>query len=248
MALRINGSGVSLVEYNIQKQQLLSAAETTGKTLADDEISKLLEEYFVTRELLAQAAFKAGYDPSDAELDGKLNNLIESSGGEEQFQTWLAANGYTTETFMPGFKRELAAQWQRDKIVAEVGDTAEQIHGRQILVQTEDAAGQIFRQLQGGSDFTELAALYDPVTKGDLGWFPRGFLFLPDLEAKIFELQPGQYTDVLQSEYGYHIVFVEERETNHPLSDTARNKLTHMALSEWLLEQRNSSEIETLLP
>ena len=248
MALTVNGQGVTLAEYNVQKQQLLSAADTTGKTIGDEEIGELLNTYFIEVELLAQAAYKAGYNPSDTELAEKLQALKEKVGGEEAFQNWLTVTGTSEEFFLLSFRRELAAQWQRDRITEEVGETAEQIHARQILVDSADEADQIYHQLQGGLDFTELAAQYDPVTKGDLGWFPRGYLFLSEIEEKVFALQPGQYTEVIHSDYGYHIVLVEEREEDHPLSEAARLQLTHLALNNWLLEQKAASTIEVLLP
>ena len=72
--------------------------------------------------------------------------------------------------------------------------------------------------LEAGADFTELAYEYDPLTGGDLGWFPAGYLLQPDVETAAFSLQPGQYSGIIQTSYGYHIVYVIERDSNHPLS------------------------------
>lgn len=254
MALRVNGVGVTLAEYNTQRGQIVAAAAAAeaagvdGKTPGDDEIDAMLQAYFVENELLAQVARQSGFQLSDTDYDTRLQTLIEKSGGQEAFQNWLAATGSNADTFALSFRREIAAQWQREQIAATVGETAEQIHARQILVTGEDTANQILSQLRGGMDFAALAEAYDSVVKGDLGWFPRGYLFLPEVEDLIFALQPGQYTNVIESEYGYYIIMVEDREPDRPLSENARLKLQHQALNDWLTQAKDSADIEIYLP
>ena len=126
--------------------------------------------------------------------------------------------------------------------------TAEQIHARQLIYQTEGNANEALIELNNGVDFTQLAEAQDPILKGDLGWFPRGFLTQPVVEEAVFALQPGQTTGVIKSDIGYHIVNVLERVTDHPLSIEARLMLQEKALTEWLDQARESSNIEVLVP
>ena len=74
--------------------------------------------------------------------------------------------------------------------------------------------------LAGRIDFDEFAALVDPVTHGDIGWFPRGYLPFKAIEQAAFALQAGQMSDVTQTDLGYHILKVIER-GQHPLSADA---------------------------
>jgi peptidyl-prolyl cis-trans isomerase C len=248
LAMRINGQGIPLAEYEAEKSQLLGALEENELSYSEDEINQMLEDYFIDMELLAQAADQEGYLLSPGDLTQKLDELKQSAGGEQEFASWLAANSFNDDVFQSIYKRELAAAWKRDQIVASVGETAEQVQARQILVSDKDLADQIYRQLQSGADFATLAEDYDPLTKGVLGWFPIGFLFLPEIEEAAFTLQPGEYSGVIQTAYGYHIVQVIDRDANHPLSAEARQTLAHTAVSLWLEEQRNQSNIELLLP
>ena len=76
-------------------------------------------------------------------------------------------------------------------------------------------AEQIRDRARAGADFGELARTYsgDPgsaATGGDLGFFGHGQMILPFEEAA-FALQPGRVSDVVQSEYGLHIIRLEER-------------------------------------
>jgi peptidyl-prolyl cis-trans isomerase SurA len=66
-----------------------------------------------------------------------------------------------------------------------------------------------------GKDFAELAREYsdDPSAEkgGDLGFFKRGDM-IPQFEQTAFSLAPGQISDVIQTEFGYHIIKVEQKE------------------------------------
>jgi peptidyl-prolyl cis-trans isomerase C len=131
----------------------------------------------------------------------------------------------------------------RDKIITAVPGTAEQVHAQQILLYNEEAALKVADQLSAGAQFTDLAALYDPNTGGELGWFPRGYLLEPELEEIAFNLEPGQYSDVISTEVGYHIILVVERDSQRQLSPDAYLVMQEQALGAWLAQKRAESEI-----
>ncbi len=247
LALRVNGVGISLEEYEVVKGMLEMAVEQDENPLSAEEIVQRVQGQLIDLELLAQAARAQGYLVDEAQLDEKMTELVNLAGGSDAFSTWITTYGMSEDIFRRVYQRELEAAWQRDQVIAAVGETAEQIHARQILVRSQETADQIYRQLQGGSDFATLAETYDPVTKGELGWFPRGYLFLAEIEEALFAMQPGAYTGVIQTDYGFHIFQVVERE-EHILSNNARQTLMHKTLDEWIAVQRADSQIEVLLP
>ena len=110
------------------------------------------------------------------------------------------------QAFRSALKRAAEAAWMRDKILAEVPSTAEQVHVQQILLYNQDKAQSFLTQLNGGADFDELALKADPLTRGDLGWVPRGYLLEPKIEEAAFALAVGEHSEVIATDVGFHIV------------------------------------------
>jgi peptidyl-prolyl cis-trans isomerase C len=156
--------------------------------------------------------------------------------------------GYTPESFRSALRRADSAAWMRDQILASVPAKMEQVRARQILLRTEEGALQVEQQAKApGTNFATLAAGYDLVTRGDLYWFPRGYLNEPAVEDAAFALQPGEISGIVRSEIGFHILQVVAREVR-PLSADARLVLQRKALAAWLQERRQSAQVDILVP
>ncbi|MEO8946591.1 MAG: peptidylprolyl isomerase [Gemmatimonadaceae bacterium] len=78
-------------------------------------------------------------------------------------------------------------------------------------------AESILVQLKKGADFAEMAKResMDPGTKnvgGDLGWNRRGSGLVPEFEAVMFSLRPGELSPIVRTSFGYHIIRVDRVE------------------------------------
>ncbi len=108
--------------------------------------------------------------------------------------------------------------------------TPERVRVRHILLMTtgkppeevakiKAKAEDLLKQLKAGADFAKLATQYseDPGSKakgGEHGWIARGQT-VKNFENTAFSLKPGQLSDVISTEYGFHILNVEERQDAH---------------------------------
>ena len=131
----------------------------------------------------------------------------------------------------------------RDKIIASVPLTTEQVHVQQILLYNQDTAQSFFTQLNGGADFDELALRADPLTRGDLGWVPRGYLLNEQIELAAFGLEVDQYSEVIATDVGFHILKVLARDPGRLLSPDALLALQERALKNWVDEQKELADV-----
>jgi len=243
LAAIVNDEWITEEEFLAEVDRYQAAQEDLGNDVSTDNAAQAVLDDMIAQVLLAQAARAEGFELSEAELGSRIDALASEVGGADALSTWQSEHGYTDETFQSALKNAAEAAWMRDKIIAAVPGTAEQVHARQILLYNEDTALNVEGQLNAGATFADLALLYDPNTGGELGWFPRGYLLEPELEEVAFSLEPGQYSDVITTEVGYHILLVVEREQQHPLSPDALLVMQEKALQDWLAQKRAESDI-----
>lgn len=242
-AATVNGEIISIADYRAELARYQSAQQAMGRTVGEAEAGETVLEDLIDQVLLAQAARAAGYELSETELQARIDGLAAARGGSDQLAVWETAHGYSGQEFERALKRSIEAAWMRDKIIAEVPASAEQVRLQQILVYDPEAANQALARLKNGADFADLAASYDPVTHGELGWVPMGYLLDAKVEAAAFALQPGTYSEIIASDVGYHILKVIER-GEHPLSPDALLVLQELFLRDWVAQQRAGSAIQ----
>jgi peptidyl-prolyl cis-trans isomerase D len=108
--------------------------------------------------------------------------------------------------------------------------TPERVHARHILLSTANKpkdqvpaiqaqAEALLKQIKGGADFAELAKKnsQDPGSAqkgGDLGWVSRGQM-VKNFEDSVFSLKPNEISNVVTTEYGFHIIQVLEKQPAH---------------------------------
>ncbi len=243
LAASVNGESITLAEFQAELDRYQMAFGTELATQAQQNVI----EDMIAKVLLAQAAREAGYQVDDKMVEDRLEELTAQMGGQAALEDWMAKYGYTAESLRSALKRELAATWMRNQILAQTPRQAEQVHARQILVYSAERAQAVLAELKNGKDFGELAEQFDPITYGDLGWLARGVVFDQQLEDVLFSLQPGQYSEAVRTVAGYHIVQVIDRQPQRPLTAEAYRILQRLALQEWLAQRRAAAQIEILI-
>lgn len=242
MAAIVNGVGITLEEYQAELTRYFSAQGNNDST-DQSEAERIVLEDLISQILLAQGAENNGFELGEEEFQLRLNQLITAAGGEEAFDKWLQDQNYSQEIFQKVLERSIKGAWMRDQILVGVPSSAEQVHVMQILLYNSEQASEALAEVESGRDFATIAARYDPITRGDLGWFPRNFLPHPAIEEAAFALQPGDHSQVIETSVGFHIIQVVEKDLDHRLSPEARLIWQEVALRDWVAMQREQSEI-----
>ena len=149
------------------------------------------------------------------------------------------------------FRQLLDSSLYRDKLAealkTEFPTTEEQIHARHILVETREEAESALSRLDQGEAFEDLAAELsmdesNKDTGGDLGWFPRGQM-VPEFDAAAFALQPGETSEIVETQFGFHIVRIDERDADRELDEMLLTNHHAQMLEDWYAARRASPEV-----
>ena len=144
----------------------------------------------------------------------------------------------------------IRARYDRD-IAGKPGE--EEVHARHILVADEAEAKKIIAELKKGGDFAALAKKYstDPggAQGGDLGFFRKEEM-VPEFAEAAFAMKPGEISTVpVHTQFGWHVIKLEERRTAPPPSfeqshDQLRQKLIQEGVQAVIAKARADVKIE----
>jgi peptidyl-prolyl cis-trans isomerase C len=129
-----------------------------------------------------------------------------------------------------------------------------EVHARHILVEKEDEAKAIVEDLKKGADFATIAKekSKDPgaSTGGDLGFFTKDQM-VPEFSEVAFKLDAGQISDPVKTQFGWHVIKVEEKRTKEipafeKVKDQLETYVTRKSQAEFISKLRDASKIEHL--
>jgi peptidyl-prolyl cis-trans isomerase C len=157
----------------------------------------------------------------------------------------MSKSDYLNLIVRPQLARELVT----NAVSAGVPQTAPQVKARHILVSTEDLARELYNRATSGADFGQLARTNSidqatAPTGGELGWFTRSEMVEPFADAA-FSLKPGAISQPVQTQFGWHIIQVEEVSEDRPLTQAQYQALQDQAVQEKLDEVRASMSVSS---
>lgn len=225
---KITKSGFQkLMSYYPEAKQYLEGQPQNQETF----LRRLVQTH-----VIAGIARKKGFDKKPEireQLDLNINNYLATQFLKMEIADKIAvteedmSNYYTTH---------------RDEF-----RTPEQVKASHILLRVDanapadvkgkakDKAADILKRVKAGEDFAKLASEFsdDPGSKakgGDLGFFSKGRMVKP-FEDAAFTLKPGEVSDVVESQFGYHIIRVTEKKSAveqpyESVKDSVRAKVT----------------------
>jgi len=140
-----------------------------------------------------------------------------------------------------------------DQAAKEMG-AEQEVHARHILVETEAEAKAIEAELKKGADFADEAKKKskDPgaANGGDLGYFTKDQM-VPEFAEAAFKLDKGQISDPIHTQFGWHIIKVEDKRTKptpsfEDVKPQVENYIAHRAQAQLVDSLRKTATIERL--
>ncbi|MBX3729894.1 MAG: peptidylprolyl isomerase [Candidatus Sumerlaeia bacterium] len=235
-------------------------------------------EQLVMQEAIIAYALKKGLALTKEEKDAKIAEITEAIGGDDAVKDLLEAQNLTREEFESeveelGIFHKLADTVEAPS-EAEIVDVfesnkdrfaqAEEVDASHILLgftpgETDEQKAEkkkkledLRKQIADGGDFAALARLHSTCPSstrgGDLGSFGRGQM-VPPFEQAAFALEAGGLSDIVETQFGYHIIKIaEHRKATEPNLEAAREEIADMLkeqkISELISEIRTQSKVE----
>ncbi|MEW5947377.1 MAG: peptidylprolyl isomerase [bacterium] len=188
------------LERLINQQVLIEEAEKRKLSVTSGEVRKSIRGY---RDMLTGGALKL----EDPGIPARIRFFFEEKKKEDFFKEILFRRGVSTKTFKEAMRRETFEMKAQEAIGKELAAANENEARRR--------AQDVLEKLKAGEDFAVLAAQYsdDDATKlqgGDRGWIKRNMVET-EFERAAFGMAPGQVSDVVKTESGFHVIFVEDK-------------------------------------
>lgn len=228
----VNGEVLSRADFEQELWRELASTEAPQRTPEEVEpFKRTLLDTYIHRMLLLQAARKNNISVTDDEVDrgvlrlsgdypaGNFNEVLAQGRLSMAELRAREASRLTIEKLFANHvysrvavtEEELRAYYAANETEF---NEPEQVHAAQMVVKGLDEARKLQAQLKAGKKFADLARRYslsaDGKVGGDLGFFPRGQMPAA-FDEVVFRLPVGQVSDVVSTEYGFHLFRVLER-------------------------------------
>ncbi|MBO4225517.1 peptidylprolyl isomerase [Bradyrhizobium neotropicale] len=234
---KVNGQEIRQSDVAIAEEELGPSLQQMDPATRKDNLLAFL----IDMKIVAKAAEDKKIDNTD-----EFKKRIAFTRNRLLMDSLLASEGKaaTTDDAMKKVYEEASKQ-----ITGE-----QEVHARHILVETEDEAKAIKAELAKGADFAELAKKKskDPGASdgGDLGFFTKEQM-VPEFSAVAFSLEPGKISDPVKSQFGWHIIKVEEkRNRTAPPFDQVKSQIetyvTRKAQADYVAKLREAAKIERM--
>ena len=234
---KVNGAEIRASDVALAEEELgPSLAQMDPATKKENVLSFLIDMKIVSKE--AEDKKIADRDDFKTRLAFARNRLL--------MDNLLAVEGKaaTTDENMKKVYEEAAKQ-----ITGE-----QEVHARHILVETEDQAKKVAEDLKKGADFAELAKKEskDPGASdgGDLGFFTKDQM-VPEFSAVAFALEPGKISDPVKTQFGWHVIKVEEKRTRkapdfEQVKPQIETYVVRKAQADYVAKLRTAAKVERL--
>lgn len=195
-----------------------------------------------------------------AELDKEIEDMRDQLGN--QFDELVKQQGFKTSEdyryvlYLSKLEYNFATsdiEVTEDDVREYYERLQEEIHARHILVKEKETAEEIIERYNNGEEFAALAEEYgtDGTAKngGTLGYFTAGKMVKP-FEDAVYALEVGEISEPVQTDFGWHVIFVEDRrenETDIGEFDEVKDYLRDQLLSRQINYESVNNQMQSMI-
>lgn len=248
----LRGEDITLGEFN----KAWGVPDDKNKYKTKEE----LLENMLNERILVQRAQEIGLE-KDEKVSSQIKTIIEQVRKEREEKIKINTQQALGDALMKveiydkvKLGEEEIAEYYKENKEDFIKD--EEYHLRHILVETLEEARAVLKKIRGGADFTELAKerSLGPSGKqgGDLGFISRGITIKP-FEDVAFVLKPGEISEVVKTQFGYHIIKLEEisperqktlEEAKVEIEFILLPEKEQQAFTKWLLSLKDEANVQ----
>src|SRR6185437_1603274 len=234
---KVNGSEIRQSDVKMAEEELAASLAQMDPATKDENVLSFLIDLKIVSKAAEDKKIADGEDFKKRLAFTRSRLLMDSLLAQE-------GKAATTDEAMKKVYEDASKQ-----ITGE-----QEVHARHILVESEDEAKAVKAELDKGADFAELAKKKskDPGASdgGDLGFFTKEQM-VPEFSEVAFKLEPGKISDPVKSQFGWHIIKVEEKR-NRKAPDFEQVKgqietyVTRKAQADYVGKLREAAKIERM--
>jgi peptidyl-prolyl cis-trans isomerase C len=244
----------------IETKLLFQKAQEEGFTVSDEAVAKEVAEIktrFPSEEQFGKSMAAMGI--SEPELKAQLKQgLTIEKFLEQKFVQKVAVSDEEARKFYTENQEDFKQpeMVRASHILISVPSDADE---KTKKAAREKIAG-IKKQLDEGADFAALAKEHSQCPSsaqgGDLGSFGKGQM-VPAFEKAAFALEPGQVSDIVETQFGFHLIKVQEKkpegtvafeEAKDRIKDFLKQQKVKEQIESYLAEEKGKAKIETFKP
>ncbi|MBN1361035.1 MAG: peptidylprolyl isomerase [Sedimentisphaerales bacterium] len=226
----------NMLDLLISQLLLNQQVRAAGVVVSDEEVATEIERWCAAQNPpITVEQFKQTVESQGGGFDRVREQFREGMALEKFMEAKLAGRTDVNDTEARAFYQERVADFNQPEMVRVSHILLGHSDGADPNSDPNKARAQdLLEQIRQGADFAELAKAHstDPASAprgGDLDFFPRGEM-VPPFEHVAFALEPNEVSDVVETQYGYHII----KATGHkdartvPFDEIEANLIAHL--------------------
>lgn len=255
---RVNGEFITLSKFDkarssLENYQNLQASIDEGPNPVEQISIEELERNLLTRMIddviVAQLLEENGASISDTEVENELQRLSEVLGDDISVEDHVRqVYNFSLDEFRAYALRPGLQEFKLQQIFFNDLSVGEEFRAEEL--EKKQKAEELAKELRDGASFEEKAreVSEDGFTAeegGDLGLISKGEM-VPDFERVAFELEVGEVSDPVKTQFGYHVITVEEIQGE---GDEEKRKTRHILFlvddqfTNWFFEEKKKANV-----